>query len=176
MMRFHRRQALAVIAAAPVLAATVATAAEETLVDYLFVQNAARVVLTNGELRLSAIAPHTLYFSDRPERIVGRVTTAEFVDHWATGDDSFKADPPNAVLSITHEPEPLNIALVLKNPRLVGADLLYDVEVIEGTDAAQGGAASLFIDEIGRPLTPLSFAGVARRTSRRTARRVDRRN
>jgi hypothetical protein len=29
---------------------------------------------------------------------------------------------------------------------------------------------------IGRPLTPLSYAGVARRTARRTARRVVRRN
>lgn len=29
---------------------------------------------------------------------------------------------------------------------------------------------------VGRPLTPVSYAGVARRTSRRTARRVARRN
>ena len=35
-----------------------------------------------------------------------------------------------------------------------------------------GALAALFIDVVGRPLTPLSVAGV----SRRTARRVDRRN
>jgi len=32
---------------------------------------------------------------------------------------------------------------------------------------AKGGAASLFIDIIGMPLTPLSYAGVARRSYRR---------
>ena len=29
---------------------------------------------------------------------------------------------------------------------------------------------------VGRPLTPVSYAGVARRTARRTTRRVERRN
>ena len=55
-------------------------------------------------------------------------------------------------------------------------DLLYDVEVLDGASEAGGLATSVFIDVIGRPLTPVSVAGVARRSSRRTVRRVDRRN
>jgi len=54
----------------------------------------------NGQLRLKNIAPTTLYFSDRPDRIVGRVTTQKYVDYWALGDNSFKSDPPNAVISV----------------------------------------------------------------------------
>jgi hypothetical protein len=34
---------------------------------------------------------------------------------------------------------------------------------------ASGGAVSVFIDVIGMPLTPLSYAGVARRGVRRAA-------
>jgi hypothetical protein len=69
----------------------------------------------------------------------------------------------------------LDIKVVLKAPKLEGNDLVYHVEVIDGQNSLIGQENSLFIDIIGRPLTPLSFAGVARRTSRRTARRVVRR-
>ncbi|GMG83995.1 hypothetical protein LNKW23_32090 [Paralimibaculum aggregatum] len=41
--------------------------------------------------------------------------------------------------------------------------------VISGAIAPEAHAV------VGRPLTPVSYAGVARRTSRRTARRVSRR-
>jgi len=52
-----------------------------------------------------------------------------------------------------------------------GDDLLYDVAVLEGNQSAEGDASSLFIDTIGRPLTPLSVGGVRRRTRRRVVRR-----
>ena len=59
--------------------------------------------------------------------------------------------------------------VVLKNPKLEGDRLTFDVDVLEGDLAGADGAASLFIDIIGRPLTPMSFAGVARRTAYRGA-------
>jgi hypothetical protein len=38
--------------------------------------------------------------SDRPQRVVGHMTTGDFVDLWGgEGDNSFKTDPPNAVLA-----------------------------------------------------------------------------
>jgi hypothetical protein len=148
----------------------------EKIVDYLFVQNSQEVSLNDNVLTLKGVASDTLYFSDRPDRIVGRVTTKEFVDSWTKGHDSFKKDPPNAVLSVLHGSELQDIVVVLKTPRLTGADLVYDVEVLDGEKAVAGGVSSLFIDVIGRPLTPLSYAGVARRTSRRTVRRVERRH
>jgi hypothetical protein len=115
-------------------------------VEYLLVQNAAGVVLENGHLTLKGVGPHTLYFSDRPDRIVGRTTTKDYVAHWSVGKNNFAGDPPNAVLSILHEPEPQDIVVVLQKPRLEGANLVYDVEVLDGSDTASGGASSLFID------------------------------
>ncbi len=47
---------------------------DEKIVDFLFVQNAQGVSLDGGKLRLKGVAPETIYFSDRPDRIVGRIT------------------------------------------------------------------------------------------------------
>ena len=41
------------------------------------------------------------------------------------------------------------------------------MKVLEGTLLAKGGACALFIDIIGMPRTPYSFAGAARRGFRR---------
>jgi hypothetical protein len=142
--------------------------------QYLFVQNARAVSLKAGVLTLKDVAPDTLYFSDRPDRIVGRMTTKGYIDSWATGDHSFAEDPPNAVLAVHHEPQPQDIVVVLRNPRMAGADLVYDARVLDGEKEVDGTGASLFIDEIGRPLTPISFAGANRRERRRD-RREDRR-
>jgi hypothetical protein len=139
------------------------------------VQSAREVSLASNVLTLRGVNPSTLYFSDRPERIVGRFTTGEFVAEWDKGSDSFKSNPPNATLAVLDHDEPKEVVVVLNRPRLSDGDLVYDVEVIDGAKTLDGGAASLFIDTIGRPLTPMSYAGVARRTSRRTARRVTRR-
>ena len=176
-----RRELLKGLAVATVAAATTQRVwAEdkdptETIVDYLFVQNSKAVSLKDGVLTMKGVTEDTLYFSDRPERITGRFTTKKFVDGWGDGDDSFRTVPPNAVLSILEEPEPVDIVVELRNPRLKGDDLIYDVVVLDGEKVASGAASALFIDVVGRPLTPVSVAGVARRTSRRTARRVDRR-
>jgi hypothetical protein len=140
-------------------------------VQFLLVQNADGMTLSDGQLRLKNIAPTTLYFSDRPDRIVGRVTTKEYVDHWSVGDNNFKADPPNAVISVISGTEVEDITVVLTEPRLEGADLVYNVNVLDGSTNIVGGETALFIDVVGRPLTPLSVAGVARRSARRTVRR-----
>ena len=78
------------------------TQADETVeeVNYLFVQGARGSSLEGGVLRLIDIDPATLFFSDRPDRITGHLTTEEFIANWSEGDDSFASDPPNATLSI----------------------------------------------------------------------------
>ena len=56
---------------------------------------------------------------------------------------------------------------MLQAPTLSGNDLTYTVKVIEGELPAKGADVSVFIDVIGMPLTPVSYAGVARRSYRR---------
>jgi len=174
----NRREVMGLMAAVPLAAALGSTSrahAQESdeddgTVDYLFVQTAERVTLEDGVLTLHDINSSTLYFSDRPERIVGHARTDQFTDHWGTGENSFAADPPNAALSILVGDEPQDVVVVLKNPRLESDNLIYDVEVLEGNSEAKGGACALFIDTIGRPATPMSVAGVRRRQVRRRVR------
>jgi hypothetical protein len=59
--------------------------------------------------------------------------------------------------------------VVLKSPKLEGDKLTFTVQVLEGDLVGGDGPASVFIDIIGLPFTPLSFAGVARRTAYRSA-------
>lgn len=136
-------------------------------VEYLFVQSGDSATLADGVLRIGGVSPSTIYFSDRPERIAGHVTTEVFVAKWGEGEDSFASNPPNATISILTGPEPQEIVVVLTEPRLEDGDLVYNVDILEGAEAAAGAGCALFIDVIGRPLTPISYAGVARRATRR---------
>jgi len=61
----------------------------------------------------------------------------------------------------------LNHAAVLRDPALQGDSLSYKVKLLQGDMPAAGADVSVFIDIIGMPLTPLSYAGVARRSYRR---------
>jgi hypothetical protein len=101
------------------------------------------------------------------------MTTADFVDLWGEGDNSFTADPPNAVLSFVDAgaDAPTDAVIVIKKPLLEGGQLSYSIDVLEGTVPAQGGPVTLFIDPFGRPLSPVSVCGVRRRERRRVRRR-----
>ena len=59
------------------------------------------------------------------------------------------------------------ITVVLSNPILKGDKLSYTIRVLDGDMPAKGGECSLFIDVIGRRRSPLSVAGIARRTTMR---------
>lgn len=139
--------------------------------QFLFVQTSRGMSYDAAakRLTLTGVSPVTLFFSDRPERVAGNMRTAHFEDFWKGGKDSFLQDPPNADLSILEGDTLRQVVVVLRDPRLEGEDLSYAVEVLEGDLPATGAEASLFIDVIGMPLTPLSYAGVARRNFRRAA-------
>jgi hypothetical protein len=144
-------------------------------IQWLFVQNAHSVSLNDGVLRLNGVSPTTVFFSDRPKRLAAHGLTSEFVTFWSTGggSDNFSQDPPNATLAIVSEGEAEDVVLTLSNPRLDEDILTYDVTVLEGRERLEAGPASLFIDIIGMPLTPISYAGAARRIDRRRVYRAD---
>lgn len=170
----NRRNFLAaaalVASAAPLRAALAQSTAKEA--DFLFVQNASYMVYHkgSGKLTLQGISPVTIFFTDRPERIAGNMPTRVFVPFWSEGKDSFAKDNPNANLSILEKDKAVaDIVVTIGKPVLKGEDLSYHVKVLEGNMPAKGGPVSLFIDIIGMPLTPISYAGMARRTAYRRA-------
>lgn len=144
-------------------------------IEALYVQTAASVDYKDGRLSLKGIAPTTLLFSDRPDRVTAHVPTDEFLASWGEGRNSFADDPPNAVLSTFAEDHVNDVVVVLQAPALDGDQMSYEVEILDGEMPASGGLSSLFIDVIGRPLSPISIAGVRRRGRRRGRRRMRRR-
>jgi hypothetical protein len=143
--------------------------------ESMFVQTAQGMDSDGQSLTLRGITPSTLYFSDRPKRVVGHMSTPDFVDLWAIGDNSFETDPPNAVLAFL-QPDadaPDDAVVVLKEPNLDGTgDLTYSIELLEGTLPTHAGPVTLFIDPFGRPLSPISVCGIRRRERRRMRRRA----
>ncbi|MCW2803342.1 MAG: hypothetical protein QOF52_3228 [Propionibacteriaceae bacterium] len=152
---------------------TTTTDDDTIMLEEMFVQTARNVTSDETTLTLRDMSPSTLYFSDRPERVVGHMTTEQFVAQWTDGPNSFFEDPPNAVLSYVGAGEdmPSDAVVVLRDPVRSGTELTYSIEVLEGAVPAESGPATLFIDPLGRPLSPVSLAGMNRRNRRRDRRR-----
>ncbi|HXV84387.1 MAG TPA: hypothetical protein VEG60_31450 [Candidatus Binatia bacterium] len=168
-----RRNFITAALATPVvpLASAMAQAGKESAkqADFLFVQTAKSMSFdkSTNKLTLDGISSTTLFFSDRPERIAGNMKTTAFVPFWSTGKDSFLSDPPNADVSILEGDKLRQVVVVLQAPVLKNDTLTYTVKVLQGELPAKGADVSVFIDIIGMPMTPFSYAGVARRTYRR---------
>ena len=126
-------------------------------------QNASGLSSTEGKIILHGVEEMTVCFSYRPMRLAGHMLTKNFVPMWSEGQNSFLKDPPNATLSILQGKDVTSTVVTLRNPQLSGNDLTYDVTLLEGSLPENAGPCSLFIDIIGCPLTPMSFAGAARR-------------
>jgi hypothetical protein len=137
------------------------------MVPSLFVMNARGAGLQGQTLTLAGISPTSIVFADRPVRAAGHLSTEALLEEWTTGD--FAKDAPNATVSVLSKDgsSAHDVVVELKSPHLDGVLLTFDVRVLEGDLAGADGPASVFVDIIGLPFTPLSFAGVARRTARR---------
>jgi len=137
----------------------------------LIVMNSAGARLDGSKLVLTGVAQNSIIFADRPVRAAGHALTAHLLEEWAVGSDSFAKDPPNATVSVFDKSgsSVKDAVVTLKNPKVEGSQLTFDVAVLEGDLANGDGPASVFIDIIGMPFTPLSFAGMARRTAYRGA-------
>lgn len=158
------------LASASTLRSALAQAADGVKqADFLFVQTAKGMTYDKavGLLTLKGVSPVTVFFTDRPERIAGNMQTAAFVPFWSKGKDSFLSDPPNADISMVEGNSLHQVVAVLQSPVLKGDTLSYTIRVLEGKVPAKAAEVSVFIDVIGMPLTPLSYAGVARRGYRR---------
>jgi hypothetical protein len=138
----------------------------------LIVMNATGATLADNKLTLTGLAANAIIFADRPTRAAGHALTSYLLEEWSSATDaSFAKDPPNATVSAFSKDGSLtrDAVVVLKKPSLDGDKLTFEVQVLEGDLKGADGPASVFIDIIGLPFTPLSFAGVARRTAYRSA-------
>ncbi len=114
--------------------------------NWLFVQTGNGFQSDGKTLTLKGVGEQTLMFTDRPERMTGDVSTAKFVSYWGSGKDDFEKDPPNATVSTVVNGKTDLAVVELRNPRLSGGNLTYDIRTLGGTLPDVGEHASVFID------------------------------
>src|SRR3989442_13425509 len=103
-------------------------------IEALFVQSAHGLTTSNGSVTFHGLAHATLFFADRPDRVVGHLSSRKFVDQWGEGDNSFADDPPNAVVSFLEQGDtiPEEVTVVLRDPQINEDALTYQVDVLDG--------------------------------------------
>ncbi len=112
----------------------------------LFVQSITSGSFDGQVLTLKEENPLVLYFSDRPNRFTGHMTKKSFFKLWNDGVESFKNEPPNAVLSILNDENVNNIVVELFSPVVDGCTWKYTVKILSGNLPKTFSSSSLFID------------------------------
>ena len=120
--------------------------------ELLFVQSADGGQLIESTLTLSGVSDQTGWFSDRPFRFSGQVTTEGFLTLWDEG-ETFAEDPPNADFTCTVDGEVVNYVVELTSPAMPGDDLSYSAAavgdtVLPETVVACEADSHLFIDTL----------------------------
>ncbi|MDF0682392.1 MAG: hypothetical protein P0116_15655 [Candidatus Nitrosocosmicus sp.] len=81
-----------------------------TEATFLFIQSAqsgslSEVNATTSTLELNDVSNKTIVFSDRPDRIISSIDTADFIGNWSTGVNNFAIDAPNVALVVDDKAE-----------------------------------------------------------------------
>ena len=113
---------------------------------WMFVQVGDSFTTDGKTLTIKGVAPQTLMFTDRPERMTGDVATTNFISNWDKGKDDFKQNPPNATISTVVNGKTDLVVVELMNPKLNGDTLTYDIVQLDGTLPASGAQISVFMD------------------------------
>ena len=148
--------------------------ADEDVCQALFVQTAKGVKLTKNSVTLKDPSDHLIFFCDRPKREAGFLTWEAFTEAVSVGENSFAENPPNAALSVVDKDGQIHelVLFLIDKPVKEKSKITFPVEYIIGGPYPIDGAVTMFIDPVGRPLSPTSAAGVHRRHRRRHVRRV----
>ena len=116
---------------------------------YLLVISGTSGSLKGDTLTLKGV-PNVIYFSDRPERVAGHMSLSEFVEIWNKGSNSYKADPPNATLSVSKKDvAKKNEVVEIMSVEQKNGDLHFKVAELQGSITGPFKQPTLYIDSFG---------------------------
>ena len=125
--------------------------------EWLFVHTAQTAEMTSATTLVMPVTRDIFAFTDRPNRMHGYMNAHEFVSLWDEGEgDTFKADPPNAVLTWVDgdEMKEVEVRIISALTASNGREIAYEVILDAGqAPAGKFGFASVFVDAV-RPLCP----------------------
>ena len=118
--------------------------------EWLFVHTAETAEMTSATTLVMSTTRDIFAFTDRPNRQHGYLNAHEFALLWDKGEgDTFKADPPNAVLTWVDGDEVKEAEVVITDVSVSenGRMLFYTLDVEVGSlDIGMINYASLFVD------------------------------
>ncbi len=100
--------------------------------EWLFVHTAQTAEMTSTTILVIPVTRDIFAFTDRPNRMHGYMNAHEFVSLWDKGEgDTFKADPPNAVLTWVDGREMKEAELLIISAETVshGREISYEVKL-----------------------------------------------
>jgi hypothetical protein len=126
--------------------------------EWLFVHTAQSAEMTSATTLVMPATRDIFAFTDRPNRMHAYMNAHEFVSLWDEGEgDTFKADPPNAVLTWVDGDEMKEAELLILSAETVshGRGIAYEVKLEAGdTPVGKISSASFFIDNVDYDLAP----------------------
>ena len=131
--------------------------------EWLFVHTAQTAEMTSPTTLVMPVERDIFAFTDRPNRRHAYLTAEQFAGLWADDKgDSFKADPPNAVLTWVLGDTVREAEVVITGAAAAsgGKTLVYRVKFVVGADLGPSNFfknASLFIDNISTGEPTLSY-------------------
>lgn len=141
-------------------------------IEALYVQNAAGARYDGQRLTLSGVGQTTLTFSDRPRPRGGPRAHHRVRGRLGRRRGQLRGRPAQRGALLVRGCALNDVVVILSEPRLAGTELSYAVSITDGELLPASSESSLFIDPVGRPLSPVSFAGARRRGERRERRRM----
>jgi hypothetical protein len=117
---------------------------------YDYVQQAGAMTFDGSTLTLNDANTGVLFFSERPHRLGGQVSNADFSEYWNAG-NTFADVPPNAVVSVLSETSTAPALVELTSAKTEGSSVVYDVKVLRGDLPESATGVALFIDHGPRP-------------------------
>jgi hypothetical protein len=129
------------------MACTFTFAEDKPAEQWLFVHTADEAQVTNNTTIVMPVTRDIFAFTDRPNRKHAYMTGEQFASLWAeAGSNSFKADPPNAVLTWVDGEDVKEAEVVITGASIDGNSITYtrkySATIADGTLKA----VSLFVD------------------------------
>jgi hypothetical protein len=120
--------------------------------EWLFVHTADESQVTNNTTIVMPVTRDVFAFTDRPYRKHAYMTGEQFASGWAkAGSNSFKTDPPNAVLTWVDGEDVKEAELVITGASIEGNSITYTTNAHSNT-VGTIKSVSLFVDVLGFPV------------------------
>ena len=118
----------------------------KTNIKYFFIATGQAGSITENTLTINNINEKLVYFSDRPNRIAGKIKFDKFMEIWDKGNDSFKYDPPNAGISVKIKGEDKIGVIELLEPILIDNKITFKIKKLDFDFVGDFESIVIFVD------------------------------